>query len=260
MPTKRPRFSRCLICPQESVFLPSKDNPIPSRFVAPHACSRLIHSNMPRSEVSKLVVLLLTVHGSIAAVLLPGLDPLASSNEASPATFYPLSNDGFSGDNNIIAASFIGGTIPNEALTGQQAEKLLGDPFISNEGKRPQSFILGGISSQCDKKPNGQAQPDDSKRVRPREAGGYCEPDASPGFTSIPQNPTANPPQGSIQQGGGSAIRKNPSAIIPSVAEDPTVNPLLCPNIERMIPVCHGMYEPVLGLGPFELERCSPSM
>ena len=215
---------------------------------------------MPRSEISKLVVLLITVHSSIAAVLLPSLDPLASSNEASPATFYTLSNDEFNGDNNIIAASFFGETIPNKERTGQQAEKVLGDPFLSNEGDRPQSFTLGGTSSQCGKKLNGQAQPNGSKRVRPRETGGYCALDSSPGFTSNPQNPTANPSQGSIQQEAGTSIGKNPSAIIPSAAEDPTVDPRLCPNIERMIPVCHGIYEPVLGLGPFELEHCSPSM
>lgn len=210
--------------------------------------------------MAKLVVLLLTIHSSIAAVLLHNLDPLAGSNGASPTSFYPLSNDGFGGSNNIIAASFAGETIPDEARADQQAEEALGYPFISNEGERPQSFVLGGTSSQCDKELNGQAQPNDSKQVRARETGGYCEPDSSPGFRSNPQNPTANPPQGSIQQGAGSSIRKNPSAIIPSTAEDPTVNPLLCPNIERMIPVCHGMYDPVLGLGPFELEHCSASM
>lgn len=215
---------------------------------------------MPRSEFSKLLVLLLTVYGSIAAVLLHGLDPLTSSNEASSATFYPLSNDAFSGDNNIIAAPFVGETTSDNARTGQQAKKALRDPFIGDEGERPQSLILGGTSSQCGNGLNGQAQPSDSKRVRPRETGEYCEPDSSPGFTSNPQNPSANPPQRSIQQEAGSSIKKNPSAIIPSAAEDPTVNPLLCPNIERMIPVCHGMYDPVLGLGPFELEHCSPSM
>lgn len=207
-----------------------------------------------------LVVLLLTLHSSIAAVLLHNLDPSAGSNGASPASFYPLSNGGFSGDNNnnnnIIAASFAGETIPDEART----EEALGYPFISNEDERPQSFILGGASSQCGKELNKQAQPNNSKRVRARETGGYCEPDSSPGFKSSPEIPTANPPQGSIQQGAGSSTRKNPSAIIPSAAEDPTVNPMLCPNIERMIPVCHGMYDPVLGLGPFELENCSPSM
>lgn len=201
---------------------------------------------MPRSEMAKLVVvLLLTIHSSIAAVLLHNLDPPAGSNGASPASFYPLSNDGFSGgDNNIIAASFAGETIPDEERTGQQAEEAFeGYPFISNEAERPQSFILGGTSSPCGKKLNGQAQPNDSKRVRARETGGYCEPDSSPspGFTSSRKNPTANPPQGSIQQEAGSSIRKNPSAVIPSAAEDPTVNPLLCPNIERMIPVCHGI-------------------
>lgn len=215
---------------------------------------------MPRSEMSKLVALLLTVHSSIAAVLLPSLDTLGGSNGASPASFYPPSNNGFSGDNNIIVASFAGETIPNEARTGQQAEKALGSPFISSEGERPRSFNLGGTSSQCGKELNGQAQPNDSKRVRARETGGYCEPDSSPGFTSNPQNPTADPPQGSVQQEAGNSIRKNTSAIIPSAADDPTVNPMLCPSIERMIPVCHGMYEPVLGLGPFELENCSPSV
>ena len=219
---------------------------------------------MPRSEMAKLVVvLLLTIHSSTAAVLLHNLDPPAGSNGASPASFYPLSNGGFSGDNNIIAASFAGETIPDEERTGQHAEEALEYPFISNEAERPQSFILGGTSSsRCGKELNDQARPNDSKRVRARETGGYCEPDSSPspGFTSNPQNPTAKPPQRSIQQGAGSSIRKNPSAAIPSAAEDPTVNPLLCPNIERMIPVCHGIYDPVLGLGPFELEHCSPSM
>lgn len=204
---------------------------------------------MPRSEMAKLVVLLLTIHSSIAAVLLHNLDPLAGSKGASPASFYPLSNDGFSGVNNIIAASYAGEKLPDEARTDPQAEEALGYPFISNQGEMPQAFILGGTSSQCDKELNGQAQRKDSKRVRARETGGYCEPDSSPGFTSSPQNPTANPPQGLIQQGAGSSIMKNPSAVIPSAAEDPTVNPLLCPNIERMIPVCHGMYDPVLGLG-----------
>lgn len=205
-----------------------------------------------------LVVLLLTIHSSIAAVLLHNLDPSAGSNGASPASLYPLSNAGFSGDNNMIAeASIAGETIPDEAHT----EEALGYSFISNEGESPQSFILGGTSNhQCGKELNGQAQSNDSKRVRAREAGGYCETDSSPGFESSPENPTANPPQQSIPQGAGSSTRKKPSAIIPSIAQGPTVNPMLCPNIERMIPVCHGMYDPVLGLGPFELQNCNPSM
>lgn len=258
------------------MFLPrvSKIILFPSTFLSlPHASPRrrpptyYIHTPlMPRSEMAILVVIvvlpLLTLHSSIAAVLLHNLDPSAGSNGASPASFYPpLSNGELSGDNNIIAASFAaaGETIPDEARTTEEA---LGYPqFISNEDESPQSFILGGTSSQCGKELNGQAQPNDSKRVRARETGGYCEPDPSPGFKSSPQNPTANPPQRPIQQGAGSSTRKNPSsAVIPSAAEDPTVNPLLCPNIERMIPVCHGMFDPVLGLGPFELERCSPSM
>lgn len=238
---------------------------------------------MPRSELAKLVVLLLlAIHTSIAAVLLHknNIDPPApGSNGASLDSFYPLSNDGLlSGDggnnNNLIAASSFGGEsmIPDEARPGQETieEEALGYPFSSsNEGERPQSFILGGgvtTSSQCGKELDGQAQSqpnDSSKRVRVRrETGEYCEPDSSHGFkSSSPQNPTANPPQRPIQQeGAGISIRKKPSAVIPSAAEDPTINPLVCPDIERMIPVCHGMYDPVLGLGPFELEHCSPSM
>ena len=232
---------------------------------------------MPRSEMSKLVVLLLTVHTSIAAVLLNNnVDPpAAGSNGASLGSFYPLSNDGLlSGDDNdniIAASSFAGETIiPDEARTGQETEEeALAYPFItSNEGEMPQSFILGGdtTSSQCGKELNGQAQAQpkgSSKRVRVRrETGGYCEPDSSHSFkSSSPQNPTANPPQRPIQQqGAGSSIRKKPSAVIPSAAEDPTINPLVCPDIQRMIPVCHGVYDPVLGLGPFELESCQPSL
>lgn len=160
--------------------------------------------------------------------------------------------------------------------TGQLlAEQNFLDPsFISineSEGERPpQSFILSDTSNRCGKTSNGQAKPIAShKRVRPRETGEYCQPDdglyhsSPPETTSNPDNPTTtNPPPhgGFTQQGGGSSIQKNPSAVIPSTAKGPTTNPLLCPNVERMIPVCHGMYDTVLGLGPFELEQCSPSM
>lgn len=203
------------------------------------------------------------------------------SNGASLGSSYPLSNgellrgDGNGNDIIIAGSSFARETIiPDEARTGQETteEEALGEyPFISsNEGEeRPQSYILeGGIntSSQCGNELNGQAQAqpiDSSKRVRVRrETGGYCEPDSSHGFKSpSPQNPTANPPQRSIQQqGAGSLTWNKPAAVIPSAAEDPTFNPLVCPDIERMMPVCHGMYDPVLGLGPFQLEHCSPSM
>lgn len=228
---------------------------------------------MPRSEMSKVaVLLLLTVHGSIAAVLQHGLDPLTVSNDASLLdTFHPLSNDGSSADNNnnnnnnIMAAS-VGEKIPDDAgTTGQLlAEQAIQDPFSINEGEMPQPFILSDTSNQCGKTPNSQAQPSDSnKRVRRRETGEYCRLDdgldrSSPGST---QGPTANPPdEGSTRQEAGSLIQKSPSGIIPSAAKGPTVNPFLCPVVGRMIPVCHGMYEPVLGLGPFELEHCSPSM
>ncbi|MCJ1349754.1 hypothetical protein MMC31_007995 [Peltigera leucophlebia] len=226
--------------------------------------------------MSKLLLLpLLTVHGSIAAVLLHSLDPPAGSKEASlSATFSPLSNDGGSSADNIIAASVGETIIPDEARTAGQPQPLAGqEAFLDqliisiNEGDRPQSFILSDTSSKCGKTSNGQAQPNPSnKRVRPRETGEYCQPDdgldhSSPASTSNPQNPTTNPPhEGFTQQGAGSSIQKNPSATIPSAAKGPTANPLLCPNVERMIPVCHGMYETVLGLGPFELEHCSPSM
>ena len=226
---------------------------------------------MPRSEMSKVVLLLLlTVYGSIAAVLLHGLDPLTGSNDASLlATFHPLSNDGSSADNNNnnnIMTAPVGEELPDDARTTGQllAEQAILDPFSINEGERPSSFILSDTSSQCGKTPNSQAQPSDSnERVRRRETGEYCTPDdgldpSSPGST---QGPTANPPdEGSTRQEAGSLIQKIPSAIIPSIAKGPTVNPLLCPVVGRMIPVCHGMYEPVLGLGPFELEHCSPSM
>lgn len=229
---------------------------------------------MPHSEMSKVVViLLLTVYGSIAAVLLHDLDPLTGSNDASfLATFHPLSNDGSSADNsnknnnNIMAAASVGEKIPDDAPTTGQllSEQAILDPFSINEGERSQSFILSDTSNHCGKPTNSQAQPSDSnKRVRRRETGEYCRIDdgldpSSPGST---QDPTANPPdEGSTRQEAGSSIQTNPSANIPSIAKGPTVNPFLCPVAERMIPVCHGMYEPVLGLGPFELENCSPSM
>lgn len=157
--------------------------------------------------------------------------------------------------------------IPDDAgTTGQlQAEQAVLDPFISiNEGERPQSFILSDTSNQCGKTPNSQAQPSgNNKRVRSRETGEYCQLDdgLDPSSPGSGQNPTANPPdEGSTRKEAGSLIEKNPSAIIPSAAKGPTLNSLLCPVVDRMIPVCHGMYEPVLGLGPFELEHCSPSM